>query len=120
MSEERHHLPLTTEFTSTWVQGCDLEPSPWQSDNMNKLGTKHFRSFECKIEQVGLCVRDSAVIYLRHLHGNTFREIPLNVFKVYLSRAACYMRQLRDRTSCIVTKPLEIWKTHLFFGKKAD
>lgn len=40
------YLLLITEFTgwacrqwgglSTWVQGCDLELSRWQSDNMNK------------------------------------------------------------------------------------
>lgn len=37
------------------------------------------------------------LIYLRHFHGNTFGEIPLDVFKVHLCSAACYMWHLRNQ-----------------------
>ena len=77
----------------TWVLWCDLEPSPWLSDN-NSKGKKHINSgcLNAALDWAG-----GIVAYLCHLHGYTFREVPLDVFKVNLCCAASYMRQLQNK-----------------------
>lgn len=71
--------------------------------NMNKWGgvvnNIHSGLLNVRLSRLDcrLCATDSAATYLCHLHGNTFREIPLYVFKVYLCCAARYMRQLQNK-----------------------
>ena len=106
-TSEKH--PMLSEFPSwafqqvdpsTWVQGCDLEPSPWQSDNIYQCKKKK-KNFIKNVQSNRLDCCLCALTCLCHLHGDTFRKIPLDVFKVHLRRAARYMRQLHNKRQLI-------------------
>lgn len=83
---------------STWVQGCDLESSPWWSEilKMQQRSSTHWHSLLWTIWSVA-CVWRTSESYLCHLHGNTFREIPFNVLQVNLCCAACNVTQLQKK-----------------------
>lgn len=94
-----------------WWQGCHAGHQP---SHQEQIGVKHLAthidmdlrrwSTSWALSYSGLIYRRSSsllqptvVIYLSHFHGNTFGEIPLDVFKVHLCSAACYMWQLRNQ-----------------------
>lgn len=70
-----------------------------------------YRPHELELEQVGLSLvcKWFSVTYLCHLHGYTFRKVPLDVFKVYLCCGTCYMRQLQNIETKYYCKDTLLW-----------
>lgn len=89
-----------------WWQGCHAGRQP---SHQEQIGVKHLATHRHGLEEVVYLLSwvlfwsyflfycDWLVIYLSYFHGNTFGEIPLDVFKVHLCSAACYMWQLRNQ-----------------------
>lgn len=68
----------------------------WQHKPNKRRGNKYISEWHTG-QVTSVLEQDSAVPHLCHLHCYTFREVPLDVFKVHLCCAACYMRQLQSK-----------------------